>query len=128
MKFSIDEVVAATGGRLVGRSPRRPGSISTDTRTLTAGQTFLAIRGERFDGHDFLDAAVRRGAACLIVDREDRLPDLVTAGQPHGAAPTVAVVVVKDTLAALADLGRAARKRLTCPVIAVTGSCGKTTV
>ena len=129
MKFSVDEVVAATGGRLAaglatatpwraGRRDAPAGSISTNTRTLAAGQMFLAIRGERFDGHDFLEAAIRGGAACLIVSRKDRLPNL----------GSTAAVIVKDTLAALADLGRAARERLACPVIAVTGSCGKTTV
>jgi len=114
--------VAATGGRLVaGRSEAAAGEIGTDTRTLGKGQTFLAIRGGRFDGHDFLEEAVRRGAACLVVDREGRLP-------PAAAGGKAAVVAVRDTLEALADLGRAARERLECPVIAVTGSCGKTTV
>jgi UDP-N-acetylmuramoyl-tripeptide--D-alanyl-D-alanine ligase len=122
MKFRVDEVVGATRGRLAaGRREASAGAVSTDSRALAAGQTFLAIRGERFDGHDFLEGAVARGAACLVVDREDKVP---AAASARGTA----VVVVKDTLTALADLGRAARGRLTCPVIAVTGSCGKTTV
>jgi len=122
MKFRVDDVVGATRGRLAaGRREASAGAVSTDSRALAVGQTFLAIRGERFDGHDFLEGAVARGAACLVVDREDKVP---AAASASGAA----VVVVKDTLAALADLGRAARGRLTCPVIAVTGSCGKTTV
>jgi len=122
MKFRVDEIVRATGGRLVAGTPEADaGTVGTDTRSLEAGQTFVALRGERFDGHEFLSDAVGRGAACLCVDREDRLP-------AAGPSPTVAVVVVENTLDALAALGRAARARLACPVIAVTGSCGKTTV
>ncbi|HUU91279.1 MAG TPA: UDP-N-acetylmuramoyl-tripeptide--D-alanyl-D-alanine ligase, partial [Phycisphaerae bacterium] len=122
MKFRVDEIVRATGGRLVAGAPDADaGAVCTDTRSLDEGQTFLALRGERFDGHDFLPDAVVRGAACLVVDREDRLP-------PAPPPPTVAVVVVENTLEALAALGREARARLACPVIAVTGSCGKTTV
>jgi UDP-N-acetylmuramoyl-tripeptide--D-alanyl-D-alanine ligase len=123
MKFRVGEIAAATGGKIVaGRPETAAGEIGTDTRTLGKGQTFLAIRGERFDGHDFLEEAVRRGAACLVVDREDRLPPSVRS------SAATAVVVVRDGLEALADLGGAARERLGCPVVAVTGSCGKTTV
>ena len=123
MNFTVDEVVAATKGRLVRVQPEAAlpaaGSVSTDSRTILPGQAFVALRGERMDGHDFLIAAARRGAGYLVVDREDRLPT-------NGSARVA--VVVRDTLGALTDLGRAACARLSCPVIAVTGSCGKTTV
>jgi UDP-N-acetylmuramoyl-tripeptide--D-alanyl-D-alanine ligase len=123
MEFTVAEVLAATDGRLLSGTTEAPaGNVSTDTRALEAGQTFVALRGERFDAHDFLPDAVRRGAACLVVDREEKLPAL------GGAATRTAAVLVRDTQAALADLGRAARGRLRCPVIAITGSCGKTTV
>jgi UDP-N-acetylmuramoyl-tripeptide--D-alanyl-D-alanine ligase len=161
MKFTVAEMLAATGGRLLaGRRDGPAGSVSTDTRMLGRGETFLAIRGERFDGHDFLDAAVRAGAARLIVDREDCAQAFAAGDGEHGrarpavahpaagdgehgrarpavahpaAGPDVAhtdmaVILVRDTLESLAALGRAARERLACPVIAVTGSCGKTTV
>jgi len=162
MKFRIDEIVAATGGRLaLGKPGASVSALVTDTRTLAAGQGFLALRGEQFDGHNFLDAAVKRGASALIIDREDLLAGLnpTLRGGEKGAAPVsgcletgavpfshvakgtvpfsqerekgtapFAVVLVRNTETALADLGRAARARLTCPVIAVTGSCGKTTV
>ena len=122
MRFRVEEIVSATHGRLVtGRPDAQAGPVTTDTRALGRGETFLALCGERFDGHDFLADAVARGAACLVVDREDRIP-------PAARSAPCAVVVVEDTLAALADLGRAARSRLRCPVIAVTGACGKTTV
>jgi len=123
MKFRVEEVVGATRGHLaLGRPGASAGSISTDSRSLEAGQTFLALHGERFDAHDFLDGAIARGAVCLVADCEDKVP------WPAVSAAGAAVVVVGDTLKALADLGRAARARLSCPVIAVTGSCGKTTV
>jgi UDP-N-acetylmuramoyl-tripeptide--D-alanyl-D-alanine ligase len=123
MNFRVDEIVAATGGRLaLGRPDAVVSAVVTDTRALAAGQGFLALRGEQFDGHNFFEAATKRGAAALIIDREDLLAGL------NGFAATGAVVVVRDTEAALAALGRAARARLTCPVLAVTGSCGKTTV
>ena len=130
MKFRVDDILGATGGRLVAGSPEADaGTVCTDTRSLEAGQTFLALRGERFDGHDFLADAVERGAACLVVDAEDRLPvGQGRAGGPASARSSAAVVAVENTLDALAALGRAARARLTCPVVAVTGSCGKTTV
>ena len=122
MNFTVADILEATAGRLLaGPADSGAGTVSTDTRHLAAGQTFLALEGETFNGHAFLDEAVRSGAACLVVHQADAVP---AAARKRG----VAVVVVDDTLAALADLGRAARGRLICPVIAVTGSCGKTTV
>jgi len=122
MNFRVRDILEATGGRLLaGAADAEAGAVSTDTRTLRRGQTFLALAGERFDGHDFLADAVAAGAACLVVHRADAS---AKAARKAGAA----VVQVEDTLRGLADLGRAARSRLTCPVIAVTGSCGKTTV
>ena len=121
MEFTVRDIVAATGGRLVRGDPDgRAGTIGTDTRTLARGQTFLALRGPRFDGHDFLGEAAARGASCLVVDRP-------LAASEGGGATGPAVVQVARTHGALLDLGAAARARLTCPVVAVTGACGKTT-
>ncbi|MBI3087991.1 MAG: UDP-N-acetylmuramoyl-tripeptide--D-alanyl-D-alanine ligase [Candidatus Omnitrophica bacterium] len=89
--------------------------MSIDSRALVPGDAFLAIPGPRFDGHDFLDEAVTRGAACLIVSR---LPD---------PRPPVPVIRVPDTIRALGDVAAFHRRRFAIPVIAVTGSCGKTT-
>jgi UDP-N-acetylmuramoyl-tripeptide--D-alanyl-D-alanine ligase len=122
MKFTVTEIVEATGGRLAAGAAEAPaGAVSTDTRHLARGETFLALAGEMFDGHAFLADAVQAGAACVVVADAESVPK---AARKRGTA----VVVVEDTLRALADLGRAARRRLTCPVIGVTGSCGKTTV
>lgn len=93
--------------------------LSTDTRTLEPGQVFLALRGERFDGHDHLAAAFDRGAPMAIASRPSALAD-----------PPVGVLLVPDTLAALQRLAAACRDHLAagrCRVIAIGGSNGKTT-
>jgi len=115
MTFSLQEIARITGGRLVPVDARvEIRSVSTDSRTLRAGELFVPLRGENFDGHDFLTLAVRNGAAaCLSED--------VISGM------TVPVIVVNDTLKALGDLAAAVRGRFSGPVAAITGSSGKTT-
>ncbi|GAA1458519.1 UDP-N-acetylmuramoyl-tripeptide--D-alanyl-D-alanine ligase [Williamsia maris] len=110
MHFSASEVAEATGGRLTGPDVTVDGA-SIDSRTVAAGQLFVPIVAER-DGHDFIDTAVNAGASAFLTDRA------VDAGASS--------IQVADTSSALADLGRAARARLTGPVIGVTGSVGKT--
>jgi UDP-N-acetylmuramoyl-tripeptide--D-alanyl-D-alanine ligase len=103
------------GSRLVGAGATAIGRVHSDTRTVQAGDLFVALRGERFDGHDFITQARASGAVAALVDRAaplDGLPGLV----------------VPDTLAALQQLARAWRHRLHLPLVAVTGSNGKTTV
>ena len=90
--------------------------VSTDTRTVADGQLFIALSGERFDAHDFLDQAITAGATALLVSDESKLP-----------AGCSAVVVGDDTRLALGRLAAAWRARFSLPVIAVTGSNGKTT-
>lgn len=112
MIFDGEAIAVATGGTVVVDAAAGP--VLTDTRTLVPGAWFLALRGDRFDGHAFLDAAAEAGAAGCVVDH-------VPQGWSGG------VVVVPDTTRALQDLGRAARDRLACPVVGLTGSSGKTT-
>jgi len=114
MNWLLSQVAAATGGRLCGADPALNG-VSTDTRAVRQGQLFIALRGERFDAHDFLAQAVAAGAGALLVGDESKLP----AGVP--------AVVVADTRLALGALAAAWRKQFVLPVIAVTGSNGKTT-
>jgi UDP-N-acetylmuramoyl-tripeptide--D-alanyl-D-alanine ligase len=90
-------------------------AVGTDTRGIAAGVTFLALRGERFDGHAFIAQAFARGAAACIVDAGASVP----AGRP--------ALVVADTLQAYLQLARLARARVRGPVIAISGSAGKTT-
>ena len=90
--------------------------ISTDTRTLGEGDLFVALEGPTFDGHDFLSEAASRGAAGAVV---------------HRSAPSEGLLMlypVQDTLEALGALARHRRRTLTAPVLAITGSSGKTTV
>ena len=106
-------MAAATGGKLVGPDQDIDGA-SIDSRGIRPGQLFVPIVAER-DGHDFIDGALAGGATAYLTARP------VDQGNPETTSIRVA-----DTALALADLGRAARARLTGPVVGVTGSVGKT--
>jgi UDP-N-acetylmuramoyl-tripeptide--D-alanyl-D-alanine ligase len=112
MSRTLEFLVRACDGRLVGED-RGFATVSIDSRTLEPGDLFVAIKGERFDGHDFAAAAVERGACGLIVSRQ--LP------------VSVPQVVVADTLEALARGAQAWRQQFTLPLVGVGGSNGKTT-
>jgi UDP-N-acetylmuramoyl-tripeptide--D-alanyl-D-alanine ligase len=115
--MSLGEAAAAMGARLAnGSEAARFGGVSTDTRTVAKGQLFVAIRGEHFDGHDFLAVAQERGAAAALVD------DI----HASTAAP-LPLLVADDTRRALGRLGRHWRLRFAPVMIAITGSNGKTT-
>jgi len=115
--WTLDRVRAALGGegnaRPRGAAPL--GNVSTDTRAIAAGDVFVALRGERFDAHQFLGDALARGAAALVV--HDPRP---------AAAAGVPVFVVPDTTTALGALGRYRRRAWSRPVVAIAGSNGKT--
>ena len=115
MSWRLGELARACGGELLGPAELEIQSVSTDTRALPAGSLFVAVRGETFDGHDFLADAARLGAAAVLVARA---PDK-SLGIP--------AIVVADTVAALGALARAHRARFAGPVVAITGSNGKTT-
>jgi len=115
--MSLAQAARAIGARLAnGAAEARFRGVSTDTRSLGSGELFVAIRGERFDGHAFLATAKERGAAAALVDER---------GAPT-AAP-LPLLVADDTRRALGRLGRAWRERFSPAVIAITGSNGKTT-
>jgi len=118
LSFIVSEIIAATGARLAhGSLGKSASSISIDTRTMKKRAAFIAIKGDRFDGHDFIATAIKRGAACIITERRLRLP------LPCG----VASLEVKNTVSALGALAKAWREKFSIPVIGVTGSNGKTT-
>jgi UDP-N-acetylmuramoyl-tripeptide--D-alanyl-D-alanine ligase len=108
--WTADELMQATGGTMA--RPFAASGVSIDTRTLAPGDLFVALVGDNRDGHDFAPAALSRGAAGALVQRE--IADIRT-------------LVVDDTLAALHRLGGFARARFTGKLVAVTGSVGKTT-
>ena len=93
-------------------------SVTTDTRTAEPGSLFVALKGDRFDAHAFLDQAVAAGCTGLVV----------AAGSPVPDADGVRVYPVPDTLVALGDLARHRRRAANVPVVGITGSSGKTTM
>ncbi|HWF98352.1 MAG TPA: UDP-N-acetylmuramoyl-tripeptide--D-alanyl-D-alanine ligase [Steroidobacteraceae bacterium] len=109
---TLGSFARACGGRLVG-ADRAFGAVSSDSRTLAAGDLFVALRGPRFNGNEFVGAALAAGAAGAVVD----------AQQPVALAQ----IVVADAQAALSRAGHAWREALSIPVIGVAGSNGKTT-
>ena len=113
MNWLLSQIAQASAGRLLGADVEVTG-VSTDTRAISAGDLFIALRGERFDAHDFLEVAAV-SAAALLVDDESKVPAGISA------------VVVDDTRLALGRLASVWRSRFKLPVIAVTGSNGKTT-
>lgn len=112
--WTLRRVAAAIGCK--SSDDRAIAGVSTDTRTIQRGDLFVALRGERFDGHQFLGDAVARGAAALVVD-----------DGANAAGLGVPVFVVPNTLAALGALGAQMRTAWARPVVAVGGSNGKTT-
>jgi len=101
----------------------RLGSVGTDSRTIKEGELFVALAGERFDGHHFVDEALKKGArGVLVTDSyiEKGLPEDTATGQ-------ACVICVSDTLRALGDLAAFHRRRMPASVVAITGTNGKTT-
>jgi UDP-N-acetylmuramoyl-tripeptide--D-alanyl-D-alanine ligase len=116
------EILKATGGTLIrGSADRMFHGVSTDSRDMSEGNLFVPLKGERFDGHDFLGAAVRGGAVGLLVQRDS------VDNADNEEFKDIAVIRVDDTLRALGDIAHFWRKRFHVPVIAITGSSGKTT-
>lgn len=155
--LTAEDTARAMEGRLVSGDAESPiGRVSIDSRTVQPGDLFFAIRGERFDGHDFVDGALAAGAAGVVVSDRGRVAALhgtdgaaagagaesgeeaSTAGVARAAAPdangramaaiAIAIVIeVEDTTRALQALAREVRRGSRARVIAITGSAGKTT-
>jgi len=122
ISLTAAEIAAATGGRLIaGDAARRIERWSIDTRTLQRGDLFVAIHGDRFDGHEFVAAALAAGAAGAVVTATPALPEAGKAG------PAPLVIQVADTTRALQAGAREIRRRSGTKVVAITGSAGKTT-
>jgi UDP-N-acetylmuramoyl-tripeptide--D-alanyl-D-alanine ligase len=119
--WTAPEIASATAGKTAGTWPVT--GVSIDTRTLKTGDLFVALKGPSFDGHDFVSAALEKGAAGALIHRTDfKKPDQ----KPVSDNSHTRTVLVKDTFAGLQNLGRAARARTSAAVVAVTGSVGKT--
>ena len=112
--MGLDEAAGAVGGQ--ARGAARFGGVTTDSRAVDAGDLFVALVGESFDGHDYVAEAVRRGAVAAVVSRR------------IDAEPAIPQVVVADTRIALGQLAAHWRAKFALPLVALTGSNGKTTV
>jgi UDP-N-acetylmuramoyl-tripeptide--D-alanyl-D-alanine ligase len=114
--WTSSEMAAAMHASSNGALPEAVSGLSIDSRTIAPGEAYFAIKGDVHDGHDFVVAALKAGAAVAVVEATQR--DRFASDAP--------LLVVEDVLAGLVDLSRAARARLHAQVIAVTGSVGKT--
>jgi len=118
-RLTAGEIAGVLDGTLVvGQGAEPLGPVSIDTRTLHVGDLFFAVRGERFDGHDFTDAAIERGARGVVVSDRAQIP--------AATADRAIVIVVRDTVRALQALARHVRRASGTRVVAITGSAGKT--
>lgn len=125
LNWDLQTAAAAAGGAIIGGDPRATlGGVSTDSRSIGENDIFVALTGENFNGHDFLDKAIENGAGCLIVS------------DPGRVKRAICCVAVNDTLSALGDLARYRLQQVRKlngsdggpVVVGLTGSCGKTTV
>jgi UDP-N-acetylmuramoyl-tripeptide--D-alanyl-D-alanine ligase len=117
LPVTLGELARAVAGRVVAGAPQTPiDGFSIDSRSLSPGDLFVAICGDRFDGHRFVDDALARGACGALVSDTAALGSSAAMG-----------VVVDDTVRALQELGRYIRRASNARVVAITGSAGKTT-
>jgi len=119
--LAAEEIIKATGGNLIqGSGCHVFNGVSTDSRNITGDTLFIPVVGDRYDGHDFIEEALRSGASGLLLQRgKEKAVEKVSRDVP--------VICVDDTLKALGDIARFWRDRFKIPVVAVTGSSGKTT-
>lgn len=115
--FSLAEIVDATGARHLGAAVERFDGVCTDSRAIAKGSLFVALEGDRFDGHVFVAEAALAGARGAVIRRGARVE----------APPDLALFEVEDPLAALGQIARLHRRRFSIPIGAITGSNGKTT-
>jgi UDP-N-acetylmuramoyl-tripeptide--D-alanyl-D-alanine ligase len=114
-RMRADKIAEWIGGKLIGNPDTETDTVSTDTRTLKPGSLFFAIRGKNFDGHEFIDKAFDNGAVIVVSETYVK--------PPEGRA----AVIVENTVSALGRLAEKYLNTYKIPVIAITGSVGKTT-
>jgi len=122
IKLTTEDIIKATSGILInGDMGIIFRGISTDTRIIKPGYLFIALKGEKFDGHDFYKTAIEKGAKGLVFSHFPK------GFKVEEIPKTVSVILVKDTLKALGDIASFWREKLNSTFVAITGSCGKTT-
>ncbi|MFH1714685.1 MAG: UDP-N-acetylmuramoyl-tripeptide--D-alanyl-D-alanine ligase [Elusimicrobiota bacterium] len=120
MNITLQEIADKIQGRLINfYPPEKIQSISIDSRSIKKGQLFASIKGKNFDGHNFIKAAYQNGASASIVSEDIAQNNALTF--PN-------MIIVKDTIAAIWELAKYYREKCNPKVIAITGSCGKTSV
>lgn len=128
-RYTVEELQRALGGRYLNGEPVGEAvGVSIDTRTLKPGQLFVALRGENHDGHAFLREALEGGASGAVVDDKASLEVLRQEDRRVDVRRGAFIFLVEDTLKALQNLAAFNRSRFPVPLVAVTGSNGKTTV
>lgn len=125
--FSLNEVIDAVGGELALPGRTSSVGVATDTRCALEARLFVALAGERFDAHHFLDRAVEGGAHLLIVQPCAAVSELIARSEGRASSERPSVVVVDDTLVALGDLAAFHRRRSRVRLLTIAGSAGKTT-
>ena len=130
--FTLEELrevisVKVLGSQNTGQEKRRVNQISTDSRAIHPGDLFVALKGERFDGHDFVPAVLASGAAGAIVHDQYRLPEGIVGSKATRGRAAPLLLGVREPLFAYQQLATHYRSRFDIPVVAVTGSNGKTT-
>lgn len=114
--LTVGEIQRITKGKVVGgKSLAAVKGVSINSRTIKKGHLFIAVKGARFDGHDFIRSAIRKGAGAVVVSKR-----IV-------CSLDIAVIVVKDTTKALGQIAAWHRRQFNIPIVAITGSTGKTT-
>jgi UDP-N-acetylmuramoyl-tripeptide--D-alanyl-D-alanine ligase len=119
VKLNLAEILSATSGKALSNFKTEFQSVGTDTRLDLSNQLFIALKGENFDAHQFLEKAFSQNAAALLIDH---LP-----AENESLKSKLTIILVKDTLRALQDLGNFYRKKSKALVVGITGSNGKTT-
>jgi UDP-N-acetylmuramoyl-tripeptide--D-alanyl-D-alanine ligase len=117
--ISLQQLVTAYGGQLMGVS-RLIHSVSTDTRSIARSDCFVALRGEQFDGHDYLQQALDKGVAIFVIEKSQR--------ERLAQLDNISAWLVDDTTIALGQIAQLNRSHFSRPVVAITGSSGKTSV
>lgn len=127
--FDVDDIIRATKGTLItgGGNGRRFRQIQTDSRRVVTGDLFMALQGQHFDGHRFVRMACRAGASGAVVAESNAWEALRNLRKEKVRGLSFSLVAVKDTLQAFQDLASYHRDRFSIPLIAITGSNGKTT-
>ena len=122
--FTIKEILKSTGGRLIkGNINRRISGVSIDSRTIKENEIFMAIKGRRFDGHSFIEQAISSGAGAILFSNLHYEKSALSLRAPN----PISMGRVKDIVCALGALAHYPRRKFKIPVIAITGSNGKTT-